>query len=478
MQERIKAFLDIAALLRVRSQGTGPEIETWARAMWERIEGHAAAMTAEQQPVPTDAREALARDLYERVYQKLDGGEPLVTFDERSDTVKRQWCTLVDVIGEIERERHPLRVLTVAPDGSQTVRVMPEGWRPLTEAEALWWRREEHAWCSRPATDKTLHSEMVARLLMRANCGETPADVRPRETPEEVEGQWRAWAVSVGAVTPEEAARATPLTVKECRDIAPTDAEEKAFRAGVMAERRSEYKPAPQSEATKRAILHEAQHGGLHAPSGGCTGVPVADLARAHLRPEHPRGTADEALDLAYGTWEPAGATPDPALTRHGDPHAGEWEAAACHPWHPKAGDRVRTVGPLKISVVAPHRKVDLAGEVLSYHANTRLWIVCHDDGTDAPYDESELRPEPAEEAAARIHRAFERVDAMLLAALLLTIESDEDRARTRDAMPKDESTAELVRFALWVGAGHNEQAREVGGRMVARLIDRKAGAS
>jgi hypothetical protein len=37
------------------------------------------------------------------------------------------WLTLVDVIGEIERERQPLHVLTVAPDGSQSVRIV----RPL-----------------------------------------------------------------------------------------------------------------------------------------------------------------------------------------------------------------------------------------------------------------------------------------------------------------------------------------------------------
>jgi hypothetical protein len=50
----------------------------------------------------------------------------LVTFDERSEQVKNQWMVLVDVIGEIERERHPLHVLTVAPDGSQTTPAMAQ----------------------------------------------------------------------------------------------------------------------------------------------------------------------------------------------------------------------------------------------------------------------------------------------------------------------------------------------------------------
>jgi hypothetical protein len=280
----------------------------------------------------------------------------LVTFDERSEQVKNQWMVLVDVIGEIERERHPLHVLTVAPDGSQTT----------------------------PA--------MAQRLV---EC--LPSDLA-------------------------HGARVISLHV----DRRALVLKNRYGRVGHWFETMQEIPPPPEE--------------GL-GPEPGILAPRVTDLARAHLRPEHPRdhiepaadtcascsetlgspspcaithdfgpgaypAPKDEATALAYGTWDPE--RPGVRITR-GDRSDEEMREAGraalatmAEPWSPKPGGRVRTVDPLTGCALygkseQARRRPGVAGAIW-LRGNPTLgdwWIVRHDDGTEAPYDESELRPEP-----------------------------------------------------------------------------------
>lgn len=291
MQERIKAFLDIAALVRARARSLEGGVTAGAlKNLATDIEGHAGAM-AEQPPVPTDTREALARDLYERAATRCAAamGEKYVALSwERIDEYRAWWLALVDVIGEIERERHPLRVLTVAPGGSQTVNLpghlmcpmctskgqAPERvvwgpehggirapWEPapLTEAEARTWSALDCAAVYGPDVPPRDLLRRYAAGLLAADRREIPEGVRPK--PDAPSGSF----MGRGMVDPH----------------------------GVLAQdlMRAHLRTEPRA-------VDPTKH-----PNGEDCGDPCQHCAaeRAQRRAEHPR---DEATALAYGTWD------------------------------------------------------------------------------------------------------------------------------------------------------------------------------
>jgi hypothetical protein len=332
-----------------------------------------------------DEREKRARELYERVCAKQKRAAP-PSWGTLTNGTQEHYRTLVDVIGEIERERHPLYVLTVAPDGSQTVRVVPEG-KPLTEAEA-------RAWAGKVLDDVKGQAMVdvrasspipaaVAAVILASNRGEIPPEVR--------------LGVSIYG---------NPHDRGCAHDVCPR-------------------RPCGGSPLS-------ACEAAVGAAACGCQafGVPVTDLARAHLRPERwskinmqGRLTAErprdhvEPEDVEYtiakddgvcGVY--AGRRPKDlgAWVRHDEdelPPLGVTEdrtpeqQAAYGDWHPKVGDRVRTVETLTAckSYREPHRsrrRANAPGLARSY-TFPGYWDVVHDDGTEAPYDADELRPEP-----------------------------------------------------------------------------------
>lgn len=58
---------------------------------------------------------------------------------------------------------------------------------------------------------------------------------------------------------------------------------------------------------------------------------------------------------------------------------------------------------PAEPEIFHEHRRPNAAGEVIREAA--AYWIIRHDDGTEAPYEESELRPEPSIERALTIEK-------------------------------------------------------------------------
>jgi hypothetical protein len=241
-----------------------------------------------------DEREKRARTLYERVTDRQPDGARVAWITMRTVT-REWWCALVDVIGEIEREAHPLRVVQAGDPITLTEFMGPDAVpmaqpEPLTEAEARAWSLAIWKPQSRGTTTNDLLDDSD-RALMALSRGDIPPEVRP--------------------LKPE----AQPVPKRRC--------------------------------------------------------VPLFDgPPRSLYQPNGPDGQPED----------------DPAQDE---------------PWSPKPGDRVRTAEKLNAhpqTIWSPSRKPNATGEIRQHVTGgdrPRLWVR-HDDGTEAPYDEDELRPEPA----------------------------------------------------------------------------------
>jgi hypothetical protein len=106
MQERIKAFRDIAAALRTRAQGVRGGIAVALTDASADLEKHADGMAADvaTEHPSTDEREKRARELYERVGKRHRAAleQQVWRWDNLPEERRLFWLTLVDVIGEIE----------------------------------------------------------------------------------------------------------------------------------------------------------------------------------------------------------------------------------------------------------------------------------------------------------------------------------------------------------------------------------------
>ena len=165
--------------------------------------------------------------------------------------------------------------------------------------------------------------------------------------------------------------------------------------------------PTPLTEA-------EAHRWGTKIIGDGSCGVRalavfVGDALRAlergeippEVRPSKPSGEPGAKCSaFADGTWEAdvGGIMLDPALTRHGDPHEAEWETRS---WTPKPGDCVRTAEKLTACdsyalEARAKRRANASGKVIRAGdpGHGLYFDVRHDDGTKAPYDIDELRPD------------------------------------------------------------------------------------
>lgn len=420
-----------------------------------------AAWVCEAPTMPADEREKRARELYERVSKKQWGARALPWEMIRED-VREAHRVTVDVIGEIERERHPLRVVKADPEDMWAdYRTEREH---MTASHRLGFlagvaAERERAEASPPAVG--LSEAYLAEIAARcAAATPGPWAVEDDTWPPLLE----VWTAGIGgvrlgrfereqdtafAVHAREDVPALLAEVDRLRQIAGvkvgvgpmprqplTEAEARVW-AGQEVEKYGA--PGPNTRLRERMarLALAANRGLIPSEVRPWTATRELDRQESLTGPEEPY---DEALDLAAGTWTgedplaldpedgtlcggcraprnaihsplcpiragakvgrvPSGTTmlngAEPEASTPTDEHGERINYRDPEPWSPKPGDRVRTeIDEAKSPPSFSRRRSDATGEVLHGAVLWDRWVR-HDDGTEAPYDEDELRPEP-----------------------------------------------------------------------------------
>lgn len=417
VSEACAAMFDLIAsecvdvrIYTVADDGTETPLPTYAEALAKLAELDAigAALVAEMER-PTRREDQTNRDHWQAI--GLNGGKYIDDAEDRTNYLLNEHDRLR---GEVER----LRKSATQPSARQPTLTLERA-RPAAEAIAAMWTRGPEALID------AIAAGMVVAATNRDDTSTPITDVKARALAEaeefyrpEIERMARS-LIERGKGTPKERDKARCLArwneagerIAECGDLRDGDGCDRAGRSqqnwtlaldlhsgaeadGAWAELRRRYDLlAEHLMACGGTHFIDACRAAVAEERWGDLVERIVDLEHDHVFSGYLRWVKDEqGILVTESTGKPPCRIPenlDP-----GSPFAGEYPRA---PWRPKVGDRVQTADRLSGSAAyqpSHGRRRNALGEVVRRrHSPIPRWDVRHDDGTEAPYDEDELRP-------------------------------------------------------------------------------------